>query len=378
MVDAIRLVLRQHQFKAGRFTVGYRSCDDSTAQTGNFEDRRCAANANAYARADTLVAIIGPYNSDCAQVEIPILNRAPGGPLAMIGPTTTYQGLTRSSGLPPPDGYRNEPGVYYPTGVRNFVRLMPGDDELAVADAVLAKQLGLDGVYVLDDGKGFWKAEVTEPFQRAARRLGVRIAGSESFDPANKDQAAVAERVARSGARGVVIAGDPFNGADHIVKALRKRLGQHVAILGNFWFYKVPGVLKHVGPAARGIYFATNDLARANPPLTAASQRFAQDIGDPAKQYLGVLEAGQATELVLQAIARSDGGRASVLKGLRTSKVRNGILGSFGFDTNGDITTAPIPIVRITGTRRPGAGLPGDFQGSVLDRVVDVPAALGH
>jgi ABC-type branched-subunit amino acid transport system substrate-binding protein len=101
-------------------------------------------------------------------------------------------------------------------------------------------------------------------------------------------------------------------------------------------------------------------------------------MGESAKQYLGVLEAGQATELLLQAIARSDGGRASVLRELKASKVHNGILGSFGFDANGDITTAPVPIVRVTGTTRPGAGLPGLFQGSVLDRMVGVPAALGQ
>ena len=49
MPDAIRLVLEAARLHGGRFTVGYRSCDDSTAQTGNFENRRCAANANAYA-----------------------------------------------------------------------------------------------------------------------------------------------------------------------------------------------------------------------------------------------------------------------------------------------------------------------------------------
>jgi branched-chain amino acid transport system substrate-binding protein len=378
MVDAIRLVLQRHQFKAGNFTVGYQSCDDSTAQTGDFENRRCAANANAYARADKLVAVIGPYNSYCAQVEIPILNRAPGDPLAIIGPTTTGAGLTRRGGLPPPDGYRHEPQVYYPTGERNFVRLMPGDDELATAEAMLAKQLALDSVYILDDGTGRWQSLLTKPFRRAARPLGVRITGSESFDGRTTDQAAVAGRVARSGAQGVVIGGDPFNGTDNVVKALRKRLGQRVTIIGNFMFYPVPDALGTVGPAAHGIYYATHDLPRALRPLNAAGRRFAEDMGDSAKQYLGVLEAGQATEVVLQAIARSDGSRASVLKALRASKVRNGILGSFGFDANGDITTASIPIVRITGTTRPNAGLPGAFQGSVLDRIIDVPAGLGR
>ena len=37
-----------------------------------------------------------------------------------------------------------------------------------------------------------------------------------------------------------------------------------------------------------------------------------------------------------------------------------------------------VPIVRITGTTRPDAGLPGVFPGSVLDRASDVPAGLAQ
>jgi hypothetical protein len=47
MADAIRLVISQRGLSAGRYTVGYRSSDHSTRQTGFFEPRRCAANANA-------------------------------------------------------------------------------------------------------------------------------------------------------------------------------------------------------------------------------------------------------------------------------------------------------------------------------------------
>ena len=58
--DAIRWVLKDHGFRAGRHVVGYQSCDESTAQTGDYEKRRCAANANAFARAEQVVAVIGP------------------------------------------------------------------------------------------------------------------------------------------------------------------------------------------------------------------------------------------------------------------------------------------------------------------------------
>ena len=87
--DAIRFVLRRHGYRAGRFTVGYQSCDESTPQTGDFDLRRCAANAAAYAHDDQLVAEIGPDHSDCAALTLPTLDTAPGGPVPVISPSNT-------------------------------------------------------------------------------------------------------------------------------------------------------------------------------------------------------------------------------------------------------------------------------------------------
>ena len=239
MADAIRVVLEQHGFRAGRYVVGYRSCDDSTAQAGSYEPRRCAANANAYAGADRLVAVIGPYNSGCAQVEIPVLNRAPGGPLAMISPTNQDVGLTRE-GPPPPFAYRGSPEIFYPIGSRHYVRLTSPESIQGPAHAELAKQLGLRRVYVLDDGIGYEKAILADPFRQAARRLGVAIAGSATFDPDATRYDDVVERVARSGAQGVVLAADPFRGGFQLLKALRSQLGRDVPIMAGYKFASIP------------------------------------------------------------------------------------------------------------------------------------------
>jgi ABC-type branched-subunit amino acid transport system substrate-binding protein/streptogramin lyase len=372
--DAIRLVLEQRDYTAGRFSVGYRSCDDSTAQTGAFEQRRCAANATAFARAERLVAVIGPYNSNCAQVEIPILNRAPGGPLAMISPANTHPGLTRR-GPPSEDGFNGEPEIYYPTGIRNFVRVVPGDDLQAAAFAVFAKRRALDGVYLLDQRGSFFKDDLIDPFRRAAGKLGVPITGATTYDARSERFDELADAIARSGADGVVLGGDPYDGGDRLLKALRARLGARVTIMASFFFFP-RDTLKRAGRAALGTYMTTSDLARATFKPTAAGRRFARDVGDSATQYLGVLEAGQATELLLDAIARSDGTRASVLRELKATEVKDGILGSFRFDANGDITTAAYPILRITGATPPDVELPTMFRGAVIDRVVDVPASL--
>jgi branched-chain amino acid transport system substrate-binding protein len=369
MADAIRLVLQQHGYRAGRFTVGYQSCDESTAQTGDFDIRRCAANAIAYAHAKQLVGLIGPWSSFCAEVQLATLNRARGGPLPVISPTSTDAGLTRPSGLPPgTGGYRGEPAVYYPTGVRNFVRLLAGDDRQAAALAVLARQKRLARVYVLQDGSDFWKGLLTEPFKRAAMALGVPIAGESAFDPQAKGYAAITRAVARSGADGVVIGAWAQPDAERLVTALRGRLGPRATLMASLGF-DPPLPFR----AARGTYVATTDVPRAALPLSGAGRRFAREVGATGTPLYGVLETAQAAELVMGAIAHSDGTRRSVLQQLRASRVRDGILGSFHFDRNGDADPVTVPILRLTGRSAADAPVPG----AVVDRVVTIPRGIG-
>ena len=364
MVDAIRFVLQDHEFRAGEHTVGYRSCDDSTTQTApsaDFEFRRCAANATAFAAADRLVAVIGPFLSLCAQLMIPILNRAEGGPLALVGPLTTFPNLTRGGELavPPPYGYRGEPDVYYPTGERNFVRLSGRGDLNGVALARLAKSLGLRSVYLLNDAPDYiGDVLYTDGFERAAPELGIHVAGvrSVSSDPRSN---AVAAAVERSGADGVVLGHTIGGGGGDLVKALRKRLGDRVTLLAGDGF-REPDTLRALGRPADGLYVVVPHLWPSAPDLTPAAQRFVREFGVTADE-VGMLEAAQATETVLAAIARSDGTRASVLKELQDTREQDSILGDFAFDRHGDMTPARFTVVRVAGTlSRPANRLIGD------------------
>ncbi len=81
----------------------------------------------------------------------------------------------------------------------------------------------------------------------------------------------------------------------------------------------------------------------------------------------------QAAEALLAAIVRSDGTRASVTEELRGLELENGILGTFRFDRNGDITPASFTVFRVTGQRTRAPELPKVFGGAVVDRVVRVP-----
>jgi branched-chain amino acid transport system substrate-binding protein len=380
--DAIRFVLDQRHFRAGEHTVGYQSCDDSTLETGGFELRKCAANASAYAQARQLVAVIGSWSSFCTQVQLSVVNRAPGGPVPMVSPTNTHSGLTVGGPVaePAPSGLRGEPEIHYPTCERNFARVVAREDHSGAALAMLAKQLGLKRPYVLDDRSAEGRILMAGPFRRAARGLGLPIAGSHSYNDEARSFAPLAERVARSGADGVLLGGWVYGGANDVVKALRARLGPDLPIMVNdFMFVPVRDVLDLTGPAARGIYIASNDIGVARRHLPPAGRRFLSDFG--ASGNFGtplsyVAQAAQATEVVLDAIERSDGTRASVLEELGQTNVEDGIIGSFRIDANGDITPAPIAILRITGATPPAERLPDVFDGAVVDRVLRVPARL--
>ena len=80
MVQAIELMLKQHNYKVNGMTIQYQACDDSTAQAGTWDSATCSANANAYAQDPSVIGVLGTFNSGCAELEVPVLNRAAGGP----------------------------------------------------------------------------------------------------------------------------------------------------------------------------------------------------------------------------------------------------------------------------------------------------------
>ena len=120
MVNGIKPPLAQHDGKAGDIKVDYTSLDDSTAQAGNWTPEATQANAQKVAQDDSSVAYIGEFNSGASAVSIPILNEVP---VAQISPSNTAVGLTSDE----PGADKGEPDKYYPTGERNYLRIVPKD-----------------------------------------------------------------------------------------------------------------------------------------------------------------------------------------------------------------------------------------------------------
>ena len=116
-----------------------------------------------------MVGVVGPLNSECAQREIPLENRAPRGPLALISPFATGPFLTRSA----VGDAAKTLGAFYAAGPRNFFRTIGADHIQVTADAVFVKRLGATRVAVVYTDSGMLQLRQEQWFVRAARRLGI-------------------------------------------------------------------------------------------------------------------------------------------------------------------------------------------------------------
>ena len=343
MSDAIRFVLAKHGFKAGPYSVGHQSCDNSIASTGNYDVSRCRANAHAFAASRDVIGVIGGYNSGCLQAQLAVLAAARGGPLAIIGTASTYVGLTHAG----PATERGEPQKYRPGGKRSFVRVIVADDLQGAANALLAKQLGVTKLFVLNDGDPYGIG-IASSVRRAATKLGMAIAGYERWDPRASRYTTLARQVRQTAADGVFVGGAALeSNLVPLVRDLRTVLGRRVRMLGPDGFTPISAFAQLAGPAAEGITVTVP--APAPERLRGEGERFVTDfkqaLGRPVEAYS--VAAAQATEVMLDAIASSDGSRASVAAQLFKTKVTNGILGSFSFDRNGDTTAGAVTIYRI-------------------------------
>lgn len=341
MQDAILFILKRDGFKAGKYAVGYQACDDSSPQESGGDLGKCAANAKAYAADSSVIAVIGTLDSVCAEVELPILDEAPNGPLALVSPSNTDVGMTHAGATTEP----GQPTEYYPAGIRNFARIAAPDDVQGTADALLAKQLGVHRVFVLNDGE-FYGRTVATPFEEAARGYGLAIAGTGSWGVNQTRFDALAKRVARSGADGVFLGGYACPGCGALIRELRAAVGPHVSIIAPDGFTPLPATIEAAGAkGAEGLYVSELGMPPSGfgPLGKEIARRFTPSQPDSG----GSAYAAEAAQVLLDAIAASNRTRASVTKHLFGVHEGGAIVKNLGFDGDGDPTVNPFTIMRV-------------------------------
>jgi len=341
MTRAIKFIFQQHNWKAGKYTLAYQSCDDSTAQAGKWDSGKASANANAYAQDSSVAGVIGTFNSGAAEIIVPVLNRAPNGPLAMISPANTYVGLTHGG----PGTAAGEPGKYYPTGKRNYARVVAADDFQGAADAILAKSIGVKKVFILNDKEAYGLGVATN-FKNAALKLGLKVAGFTAWDGKASSYEALAVKVKSSGAQGVFVGGLVCENGGKLIKDLAAGAPKAKIMLPD-GFTPISAVVQGAGRAAEGATVSVAGLP--NSALKGAGAKFVKDFtkadGRPPDPYS--VYAAQAAAAMVAAIAASNGTRSDITKKVFALNLKNTILGTMKFNANGDVTANPVTIYKI-------------------------------
>jgi branched-chain amino acid transport system substrate-binding protein len=335
---AIVWELAQKGWKAGSLKIGYQSCDDSTAQTAGWDSAKCATNARSYASNRSVIGVVGTFNSGCAKIIVPVLNRAHPGPVAMVSPANTNPGLTKHWDP-------GEPQKYYPTGTRNYARVVATDDFQGPADAMWSKSLGYKKVYVLND-KQTYGFGVATTYKNAAKKLGIQVVGFKGWDAKQSSYEALANLVKASGAQAVFLGGIVCNNGAKLMQDLR-------AGAPNVKLQMPDGFSDPTanGAVANGAYISV----AGQPPksLTGEGANFVTSFGkqigtepNPYAQY-----GAQAMQVMLQAVAAGGGDRAKTTKAIFGINITNGIIGNFSINATGDINLTPVTIYKQSGKK---------------------------
>lgn len=385
-LNGVRFFVSRHKTLDG-FTIAVDARDDAGASSR--DPSRGAANLQAFIANPQVLAMIGPFDSNIARAQIPVANRAH---LAMVSPTTSSRCLTKepflparlnplhtaiackAAGLP-------SPGDLRPTKVNNYFRLSTTDDLQGAAAADFAsKRLHLHRFALLSDNEVYGQG-LADSFAARFTQLGGSVVASQELDPSKPlDVKRFLEQAKQSGAQGLYYGGTSATG-DCAVRAQMAGIfaaGEATPFLGGDGIALDPTCIRDAGTNAAGIYATvpTSDaeqIAGARAVIAA----FKAEFGRPRDFGPFTMPAYDATGALYEALNRAIKGargnrpfRDEVVTALSSTTTFQGVMGTIGFDADGDTTLRMVSIYKPL--------VSGSLKGWVWVETVDYSAALPY
>lgn len=335
VVNSIKMRLEEANYQAcdGKYTIQFEDKDDATAAAGKWDPAAETANAQAAAADPDVMVYIGTFNSGAAKLSMPILNQAN---LVMVSPANTYTGLTK-----PGLGESGEPEKYYPTGKKNYTRVVTADDVQGAGAAQWASDLGFKSVFILDDQE-VYGVGVADVFEKKAKELNLEVLDRQGIDGKASDYRALATTINSKAPDLVYFGGIVDNNAGQLLKDIRS-VGYQGAFMGPDGI-NVESMITGAGTdAAEGIY--ATQAGTPNDQLPEAGKGYLKNyeakFGAAPESYgiYGYDAAGVALA-ALNAACTKD--RAAIRDAVFAVKDYQGALGTFSIDANGDTTLSTI------------------------------------
>ena len=333
IVNAIEQALAEKEYKTcnGKWTIQYEAHDDASPALNNWDPAVVKANAELYVNDPGVVAIIGTYNSAASKIMIPILNQAN---LVMISPSNTYPGLTQP-------GAEGEPDVYYPSGERNYARVVPTDDRQGFVAAQWTRDLGAKSVYILDNGELYGRG-VADVFEKTAKEIGLTVLRHESIDTTVHVYTAVASQITEFDPDLVYFGGTTQSGGGFLVRDIRAA-GYQGFIMASDGVYE-QAFLDDAGEAAEDAYVTFGGIPPSELKGKADEWRseYKAKYGSEPEPY--ALYGYVAAQLLLDSFERLCAAgelptdRQAVRDAVLATTDFSSVIGKFSIDKNGDTT----------------------------------------
>ena len=347
MQNAAQLAIRDAN-KAGGILgsmLTLKSYDDAGAPPNGQDPDQGAANATSMIGDPRTIAMIGPSGSSVARAILPLTNQAG---LFECSPANTSPGLTK-----PRDGALDLRSAH-PDEI-NYVRVAPSDDIQALALASFAsRDLAADKVALVIDDTGDGR-EIADGFQQEYTKLGgvvIRRALNAGADPMS---------VLGPSADGTPAPQVVFFGGYTQTGAAQLRGAMSKAGLGAVPFLSWDGILdgsaadtgsfiQLTGSAAIGSYLAHASLG---PHKANFADAYRAAYGEEPDEYSAAAYAcGEVIVASLRAIAANSPSTDGLRRALRTYAVDPShqyatVLGTVGFDSNGDSTQQFVTFYRV-------------------------------
>jgi branched-chain amino acid transport system substrate-binding protein len=312
--------------------IRLRALDDSTKRAGSWVPERVAANARRAASNGSAIGYIGEFNSGASAIALPILNEAG---IAMISPSNTYDGLTTHS----PGTQPGEPPKYYPTNQRTYFRLTARDSVQAAALTSAMVQATCTRVAVLTDNE-LYGIGVGAVARRNALARDLRVVFKRKLHR-HRQYRKLARSLRKARADCVLYAGITLSGAVPLFRDVGRALPR-AKLFGPDGIAESRFTGRIPRSVARRTLITVSTLATEAYP--AEGQRVINRYHDPYAAY-----GYEAMRLFVDAYNGAGAKRPAIVDFLHGVQNRAGVIGTYGFDANGDTTSRTFGLYGIRG-----------------------------
>lgn len=329
-------------------TVNLITKDDASVALGKHDPNQGAANMTALAANPAVVGVVGPFNSNVCQAEMPIANNAG---LVQVSPSCTNPGLT----IPGANASVNTQSLR-PTGKLTFFRVCTTDIAQSAGLAQEAKTLGATKAFVFDDQETYGQGLATQ-FAKDFQQGGGTVVGTASLPGTTTDFTPELAKANSDGADLIFFGGVSSTGGGKLRAQMSSAgLGSSVNFMGGDGIVDNE-FLTDAGSAANGAYGTT-----ASPDATKLSSAasFASAYQSAYGSAPGAYSANayDAMNIVLKAVQEAinaNGGKlptnASSFRETVRSNVAsisyNGAIGHTTFDSNGDTNNKILTLYQV-------------------------------